>query len=436
MVQVLNREDTTIDIHCNEYPLIGEKIFSQKLSNGLTVFVVPKHGFQKCCAFFATDYGGADRRFKLAENWIDTPAGVAHFLEHKMFDIEGGENALTVLSANGASPNAYTSTDITAYHFECTEKFTENLELLLSFVSTPYFTSESVEKEQGIIGQEILMIEDDPDYCLYYGLMMSLFKHSPIRDSVAGTVESIAEITADTLYGCHKVFYNPSNMALCIVGDINPQLVFDIAEKILPKEKGEVPKRDYGAPEELSPNVVRFEKSMEVSLPMFLGGCKSTPPLCGRSRLKLFLVSSLALEVLAGHSSPLFFSLYGQGLVNTDFSASFDAAVGSAYTIFGGETREPQRVFDEVVKEICRLTEKGPDPRFFNRLKKAAVGGYVRSLNSFGSICGAAIEGHFRGFDVFESPEILSSITEDDITTFYRDHLNPANMAIAIITPQ
>jgi len=203
---------------------INEQVYSGALPNGLSVFVIPKPGFHKKYAFFATDYGGVDRRFKLSDSWIDTPAGVAHFLEHKMFDTEDG-NALELLSANGASPNAYTSTDITAYHFECIDKFYENLETLLSFVSVPYFTPDSVEKEKGIIAQEILMIEDDPDYCLYYGLLRSLFKSNPVRDSVAGTVESIVKITSDTLYDCHKTFYAPSNMALCVVGDVDPMMV-------------------------------------------------------------------------------------------------------------------------------------------------------------------------------------------------------------------
>ena len=352
-----------------------------------------------------------------------------------MFDTEDG-NALTRLSANGASPNAYTSTDITAYHFECIEKFSENLEILLSFVSVPWFTPESVEKEQGIIAQEICMVEDDPDYCLYYGLMKSLYSQNPIRDSVAGTVESISKITSDTLYDCHKIFYNPSNMALCVTGDVDPQEIFDIASKTLPKEPGEVPERDYGAPESPKPETARFTKAMEVSLPLFLAGCKTAPAAYGSDYLRLELVSALSLEILSGHSSPLYFRLYGQGLVNSDFSSSFDSAAGAAYSMFGGETRDPERVFDEVKKELSRLSEKGVDSELFRRTKKAALGSHIRSLNSFDSICGNIIGGHFRGYNAFEAPEILASITEDDVVSFFRDRLNPDVMAISIITPK
>ncbi|MCL2227194.1 MAG: insulinase family protein [Oscillospiraceae bacterium] len=417
-----------------EYKNVNEQVYFDKLANGLSLFVVPKRGFQKRYAYFATDYGGADRRFKLGENWIDTPMGVAHFLEHKMFDTEEG-NALTKLSANGASPNAYTSTDITAYHFECVDKFNENLETLLSFVSVPYFTPESVEKEKGIIAQEILMVEDDPDYCLYYGLMKSLFSSNPMRDSVAGTVESISGITPDTLYDCHKVFYNPKNMALSIVGDVEPSEVAAISQKILPTEAGEVPERDYGAAESPKPIAHSFTKEMEVSLPIFLAGCKVRPAPQGPESLQLELVSALALDILAGHSSPLYIRLYGQGIVNSDFAASFDSSAGAAYAMFGGEAREPERVFDEVTKEIKRLSDSGPDPELFRRIKKAALGASIRAFNSFESISGNIVGGHFRGYDPFDAPEFLARITESDITEFYRNSLITDNMAISVITP-
>ena len=415
------------------YSQIGEQLYIGKLPNGLSVFIVPKRGFHKYYAFFATDYGAVDRRFKHGGNWTETPAGIAHFLEHKMFDTEYG-NALVILTENGASANAFTSTDITAYHFECIDRFPDNLKTLLSFVSTPYFTAESVEKEQGIIGQEILMEEDDPDYCLYYGLMKSLFHHNPLRDTVLGTTESIAKITTETLYKCYKAFYNPSNMALCIAGNADPDEVFDIAQSILPAEPAEIPERDYGPIESPHPNAPRFSEVMEVSLPTFLAGCKTEPALDGRDAYKLELIGNLALDILAGHSSPLYSRLYGQGLVNSDFSASFDVSVNAAYSMFGGETREPERVFDEVCKEIARLSEDGPDTGLFRRTKKAAIGGNIRSLNSFEAICGNIVGGHFRGYEAFETPEILTAITENDITEFLRYRLIPDNMAISIIT--
>ncbi|MCL2820860.1 MAG: insulinase family protein [Oscillospiraceae bacterium] len=418
----------------NEYKEINERLYTAKLPNGLPVFVVPKPGFHKKYAFFATDYGGVDRRFQLAGKWTDTPAGVAHFLEHKLFDTEDG-NALERLSANGASPNAYTASDITAYYFECIDDFSENLEILLDFVSVPYFTKESVEKEQGIIDQEIRMVEDDPDFNLYYGLLKSLFKENPVRDSVAGTVESIKKITANTLYDCHKVFYAPSNMALCVVGDVDPSMVYDIAEKILPTEKSEIPLRDYGTKEGLSPVTANISKEMEVSLPIFLAGCKLTPGAHGQDVLRLEVISAIALELLCGHSSPFYHRLYAEGLINADFSASFDSTAGVAYTMFGGETRDPGRVFAELKKELSNLLSHGPDTALFERIKKAAIGSHIRALNSFGVLAASISEGHFKGFDPFTAPVILSKLTVDDISEFISKNLVSDNMAISIINP-
>jgi len=428
-------EDRIEVMRLREYKQINEQVYTGTLPNGLAVFVVPKPGFHKKYAFFAADYGGIDRRFKHGGRWIDTPAGVAHFLEHKMFDTEDG-NALEKLSANGASPNAYTSSDITAYHFECIDKFDENLGILLNFVSIPYFTPESVEKEQGIIAQEIRMVEDDPDYNLYYGLLKALFKHNPLRDSVAGTVESIEKITVKTLFDCHKVFYAPSNMALCVVGDVDPKSVYDIACKALPGEKSDVPLRDYGTPEALAPEITDVSKAMEVSLPVFVAGNKLTPAAPGADTLRLEIISAIALEILCGHSSPLYLRLYAEGQINADFSASFDSAAGVAYTIFGGETRDPHRVYKEVKDEVQRIQASGLDAALFERVKKAAIGSHIRALNSFGVLASGIVEGHFKGFDPFEAPAILFELTLDDVSSFIKDNMIPDNMAISVINPK
>jgi len=417
-----------------KYTNLGEQVYSEKLENGLSVFVVPKPGFHKKFAFFATSYGGVDRRFKVSGNWVDTPAGVAHFLEHKLFETEDG-NALELLSRNGASPNAYTSSDITAYYFECSSKFRENLEILLGFVSTPYFTPESVEKEQGIITQEIRMSEDDPDYNVYYGLLKSLYKHKPLRDSVGGTVESIENITAEILYDCHRIFYNPSNMALCVVGDVDPEEIFDVARKMLPAEPGEVPKRDYGAAESLLPEVSKAEKAMDVSLPMFNAGLKINFADTGEEKLKLEIISYMALDLFLGHSSPLYLRLYADGHINSDFGFSVDSAAETAYIVFGGEVRDPQLVYEEVKKEVIKISKDGSDAKLLERIKKANIGGTIRALNSFSAIATSVVEGHFNGFDSFEAIDILSAVTADDITKFITDNIIPGNMAISIVNP-
>ncbi|MCI7712381.1 MAG: insulinase family protein, partial [Clostridiales bacterium] len=219
------------------YERIGEAVCRETLPNGLRINIVPKRDYAKSYAFFATRYGGMDTRFCLNGKWLDTPAGIAHYLEHKMFDTKEG-NALQELAKNGAEPNAFTSNAITGYYFDSTTHFEENLEILLSFVSVPYFTEESVAKEQGIIGQEIRMIEDNPDWQIYTRMMKALYAASTARTSIAGTVESISHITAETLYDCHKAFYTPSNMVLTVVGNVDPVHVVDIARRILPREDG------------------------------------------------------------------------------------------------------------------------------------------------------------------------------------------------------
>ena len=419
----------------NEYSLIGEAVYSEQSPNGLSVFIVPKRGFHKYYAYFAANYGGVDIQYSYEGERIETPQGVAHFLEHKMFDTPSGD-ALLKLSANGASPNAYTSADITAYHFDCVENFFENLAILLDFVSTPYFTTESVKKEQGIITQEILMNEDDPDYCLYFNLMKSLFRYSPLRDCVAGTTESIANITAQTLYDCHKAFYTPSNMVLCVAGDIIPQDVMQVVRAIVPEDAGMAPERYYGLQEPLQPVSAYISGQMDVSLPIFLAGCKITPAGSERDTLKFELINALALELLAGQSSPLYFRLYSDGLISSDFSTTFESAAGTAFSCFGGETREPEHVFDEVLQEVQRVSRNGFDAGLFERIKKASIGSHIRMFNSFGAICGNIAGGHFRGYDALKALEMLSSINEKDIISFIRDNLIPENMALSIISPR
>ena len=320
-----------------DYAAIGETLYTSELPNGLPIYVLTKPGYRRRFAVFATNYGGADRRFTLGGQTIDTPAGVAHYLEHKMFDMDGWD-ALMTLNAAGASPNAFTSMAMTAYHFECTERFDENLRTLLSFVSVPYFTQASVDKERGIIAQEIRMYEDNPDYMVYENLLRRLYRHSPLRDSVAGTVESIQEITPEILYQCHKVFYHPSNMALCVVGDVDPDAVEQTAAELLTPDRAEKPGRDYGEEEDYLPIETLTESAMEVASPLFLLGAKLGRMTTGPEALCERVNASLALRCLCGSSSPFFIRLYSSGLLNTTFGSDVDFAAGQSMVSFGGET--------------------------------------------------------------------------------------------------
>lgn len=418
-----------------EYPRIGESLYHGELVNGLHVYVDVKPEFFKSYAFFATNYGGMDMRFQLNGEWHDTPAGVAHFLEHKMFDTKDG-NALQDLAANGASPNAFTSSAITGYYFESTEKFEENLKILLSFVSEPWFTPESVDKEQGIIGQEIRMIEDDPENQVFYGMMETLYVHNPIKVSIAGTVESISHITADTLYACHAAFYNPGNMVLCVAGNVDPERICEIAREILPREGiADIP-RDYGGEEPETAAMPEKVQRMEVSTPIFQLGWKADAAPMGEERLRCQLMGELACEALFGTSTALYARLYREGLVNQNFGYGYEAYPGCAFLAAGGESRDPRAVRDAVLQEAERIGREGIQPALWDRLKRATYGGRVRGLNSFENICVGLAQGHFAGAEHFRFPEVFDTIQKADVEACIRRWVVPERTGLSIVEPK
>lgn len=418
-----------------EYPRIGETVLTDTLPNGLRVAIVPKPGYRKRYAFFTTRYGGMDMKFKLDGVWHDTPAGIAHYLEHKMFDTEDG-NALQTLSQNGAEPNAFTANSMTAYYFDCTEHFEENLKILLSFVSVPYFTQESVDKERGIIAQEIRMTEDGPDWRVYKNLLSCLYRTNPARVPIAGTVESIQEITPDTLYACHKAFYAPSNMLLCIVGDVDAEAVLSLAREVLPEEPGAPIERDYGEQEELT----AFQKSitfpMEIATPQFLVGFKCPAEGDGEELFRQSLIGELACDILLGDSSPLYMRLYDEGLINGSFGGDFDQLPGVAYLFAGGECKEPEKVSQAIMDEAARLGREGVDETYYQQIRRANFGASLRSLNSFENIAVGMADGCFRGFDPYRFPEVYDSITKADIEAFLRDNIVEERRALSMLVPK
>ena len=414
---------------------IGEDLYTGRLRNGLTVNVVTKPGFRLSYAVFATNYGGAHRRFSLGGRMHDTPAGVAHFLEHKMFDMPDGDNALSVLSANGAQPNAFTSSGMTAYYFDCTSGFEENLRMLLRFVSTPYFTQETVDKEQGIIGQEICMVEDNPGYVVYNRLMRMLYEHNPIRDQVAGSIESIAEITAETLYNCHKAFYAPSNMTLCVAGDCDPERIFAIADELLPRERAEVPKADMGAPETELPLKGYNEECMEVSAPQFLIGAKIAPAPDGEALLRQKIVAQLALRTVFGTSAEFYNRLYTEGTLNRDYDYEIDYSAGTATIMLGGESAQPQKVLGEINAELDRVFKNGLGGDAFEKAKRASFGSRLRGLEDFDSLCLSLVDGVFGGYCALDACELLESVTKAECEDFLKTFMTPDRLAMSVINP-
>lgn len=412
---------------------LDETLINHVLPNGLTINIVPKKDYSKSFALLATNYGGSDTRFKKDGQWLDTPAGIAHFLEHKMFEMASGGNAEERFAQYGASTNAFTSSDMTVYYFECTENFSENLRILLEFVSQPYFTAASVSKEQGIIGQEISMIEDDPGWMSYKNLLECLYRDHPLRVSVAGTKESIAEITHNTLYDCHATFYTPSNMILCIAGDVDPNAVYTMAEEILPKEIMPEIIRDYGANEPAGAMSKKAEAVMEVSMPRFCIGFKLTPVDDGRPRLEMEILGELACQALFGSSSPLYADMYASGLINSAFDGELELYKGAAAVIIGGESRDSGAVYDRILGEAGRIAAQGLDEGLFNRLKKAALGDRIKALGSFEAVCIHMAEAHFGKCSYFEFLEAFDAATPERARLFIKENIVSDRGAISLI---
>lgn len=417
------------------FPGLGEKIYEDTLPNGLRIKVVPKRGFARSYAFFATDYGSMDTRFRLDGKDYVSPDGVAHYLEHKMFDMPDG-NALQKMSQTGASPNAFTSYNITAYHFSCTSMFEENFRTLLRFVSQGYFTQESVEKERGIIAQEIKMYADNPASRVDENLFCAMYRNHPIRVPVAGTVESIQDITAQTLIDCHRAFYDPSNMVLCVVGDVDPRQIHDIALEILPKVPGGASERDYGEKEPAAPDQHTITQEMEVSMPMFSVGFKGAEVPKGPQRLRQEIIGDLAGEILCGESSRLYQEMYESGLIDPGFGVSYSLVRELSMLCLGGDSENPQAVLDAVLEEAQRVVKEGVDEELFLRLKRSAVGRRIRGLDSFEGLCYRLALSDFDGYDYFTFPALYESITAEDVRQLIAREITPEQAVLSVILPK
>lgn len=418
-----------------EFPRIGGVIYEDTLPNGLRIRFMPKPGFSKMYALFATDYGSMDTSFVLDGKPYVSPDGVAHYLEHKMFDMKDG-NALQMLSATGASPNAFTSYHMTAYYFQCTDSFEENLRVLLSFVSQGYFTEESVEKERGIIAQEIKMYEDNPGSRVDENLFLAMYQKHPVRRNIAGTVESISEITAQTLYDCHRAFYDPSNMVLCVCGDLDPETVKEIALEILPSEPGGASDRDYGEEEPLRPLQNEISQKMEVSMPMFCIGVKCPEIPKGPERFRQEALGDLAIEVLCGESSPLYLRLYEDGLIDSGFAVGYGSIKGLAAFNMAGDSDEPEKVRDAILEEAARIAKEGVDEDLFRRLKRSAIGRRIRGLDSFDGMCYRMALSDFDGYDYFSFPEVYDSLTAEDARKMIAEFVIPEQTVLSVIYPK
>ena len=417
------------------YPELDETVYRTQLENGLTVLVVPRKGFTKKLAYFVTDYGSIHTDFVLEGKVCKAPAGVAHFLEHKMFDLPGKRDVSAEFANMGAMTNAFTSYDMTAYYFSTTENFDGCLRLLLEFVSTPYFTEESVQKEMGIIDQEIGMNEDAPDSVIFDRLMEALYHQHPIRVPILGTSETIRQITPEILHACHRAFYTPGNMLLCVVGDVEPESVKAIAREVLGTEKKEVGVKMRPWQEDMTRPAPETATAMEVAMPMFNLAFKAEPLGTGDAAIRTEMVADLAAEALFGESSELYLKLYEEGLIDSSFGGGFETIDGCAMLMCSGDSDAPQAVRDAILRQAELLTREGLNEQRFQRMKRSALGRRIRSLDSFDATCFRLCAYHFSNFDYFRFPEIYRSITSSEICGFLNRVVREERCSLSVINP-
>ena len=418
-----------------DYPELDETLCTQTLPNGLTVCVVPRKGFTKSLAYFVTDYGSVHTEYSINGEKIQAPAGVAHYLEHKMFDLPGNRDVSAEFAAMGALTNAFTSYDMTAYYFSCTEHFEECLRLLLEFVSTPYFTEESVEKERGIIDQEIGMNEDAPDSVVFENLVRAMYENHPIRVPILGTSETIREITPEVLYSCHRAFYAPGNMLLCVVGDVDPEAVVRIAEEQLGSEKLPVGEKWKNWTESMTCPRAEVTAKMEVAMPMFNLAFKCEPLGTGDAAIREEMVADLAAEALFGESSELYLKMYEEGLIDSSFGGGFETIDGCAMLLCSGDSEDAYAVREAILSQMEKLSREGLAEADFLRMKRSALGRRIRGLDSFDATCFRVCAYHFSNFDYFRFPEIYRQITADEIVAFLTRVVKRERCCLSVIEP-
>ena len=416
------------------YQKLDETLFRATLPNGLTVMVVPKKEFSRKSAYFVTDFGAVHRKFTLDGQAYDTPAGVAHYLEHKLFDLPD-RDVSAEFAALGAAVNAFTSYDLTAYYFSCTENFDPCLRLLLEFVSTPYFTEESVEKERGIIDQEIAMNADDPGTRVFENLAEAMYHNHPIRTPILGTAQSIREITPEVLYTCHRAFYTPANMLLCVMGDVDPQAVCDAAMDILGSERRSAAiKTDFPTEDMTCPKTVSTDR-MDIPMPSFYLGFKCPPVPQGEAGIRQEVVGDLAAEILFGEASELYLQLYEEGLIDSSFGGGFEVIDGCAILTCGGDSDDAKKVRDAIIQKARSIAQSGVNEADFLRLKRSAMGRRIRDLDSFSSTCFRLCAYQCSGFDYFNFPKIYETVTAAHIREFLERFVTESNCSISIIYP-
>ncbi len=406
--------------------------------SGLRVYVFPKKGFSKYYAIYGTEYGSVDRCFQVpGESGMTTvPDGIAHYLEHKLFEQEDGGNAFDLFAETGASSNAFTSFDMTAYLFSCTDKFYENLDILLGFVNHPWFTEENVAKEQGIIGQEIKMYDDDPEWRVFFNTLSAMYHENPVKIDIAGTVESISHITPDLLYRCYNTFYNPANMVLVMVGDVDMEKVMVYVDKHVNASRnlGQIPRGEVNEPAERRQEKV--EQKLLVSRPLFRIGFKETAKEWDAdSRLRREIANELILEAVFGKSSDFYMDLYEEGLIDNSFGAETEIAKTYGFTLLGGESNEPEKVYDRVLKKLDELGTDGISSKELERARKVLISGNIRMFNNVERMGNAFIRHILAGYDPLSFAEAVRNVNDEMVMNQLAEHFDAKNAVLSVVLP-
>ena len=411
---------------------IGESYVKATHESGLKIYIMEKPQYSSAFAIFGTKYGSIDTCFsKDGGEKISVPEGIAHFLEHKLFESEDGD-AFTRFAKTGASANAFTSFDRTCYLFSCSNKFYENLAILLDFVQSPYFTKETVQKEQGIIGQEIRMYDDSPAWRVMFNMLLNMYKQHPVRIDIAGTVESIAKIDYELLYKCYETFYNPNNMFICIAGNVDTETVLkQINGGIKNTKKVEIERGEFVEEDSVIKSYV--EQQLAVAMPMFCFGFKQKIRTPERS-LKTKICMAMLLEIICGECSPLYASLVKEGLINDEFSSEYFTGFGYAAMLFSGESKDPKRVAEKIKQEIARLKQDGIDKKLFAAVKCGMYGDSVRRFNNVEGIAMQLTECAVCDHELFDEIKLLKGMT---IESVYKrlEYFNDETSVLSVISP-
>ena len=413
--------------------LLNEKYYDIDHPSGLKILVMPKENYSSTYAIFATKYGSIDTMIQMSDgSFKEIPEGTAHFLEHKLFESEDLD-AFERFAKTGASANAYTSFERTGYLFSCSANFKKNLEILLDFVQNPYFTQATVEKEQGIIGQEIDMYKDAPDWEVMFNCLRTMYHNLPVRIDIAGTQESIAQITAKTLYGCYDNFYNLHNMVLAVAGNADVDEIVEVADKVLKPVEGKMAQRKViDEPEDVIDSYI--EEKLSVATPQFMFGFKEswdTPERTTKEEISM----EILLDMISGQSSELYKRLFDGKLINNSFGFEYFTGFGYSCVLFAGESNDPKKVAEEIVGEIGRFRETGFDETAFERTKKKLYGRMIMGMNDIEGLANNMAVSYFAGEDVFTDFEIFKTVTLDDVNDIFKKTLDENRSVLSVINP-